>query len=95
MHARAPVDVWRSVRSLPDFWRTPLQVRAAEPFGDGLFQAGLAGALLFNLTGRPTRWPSRGLRGAVSPYSLLALRRGPNGPVGSAVGAGLAPTPAG
>jgi MFS family permease len=47
MHARAPADVWRSVRSLPDFWRL-LQVRMASQFGDGLFQAGLAGALLFN-----------------------------------------------
>jgi MFS family permease len=47
MHAGAPVDVWRSVRSLPDFWRL-LQVRMASQFGDGLFQAGLAGALLFN-----------------------------------------------
>jgi hypothetical protein len=47
MHARAPVDVWRSVRSLPDFWRL-LQVRMASQFGEGLFQAALAGALLFN-----------------------------------------------
>ena len=47
MHSRAPVDLWRSVRSLPDFWRL-LQVRMASQFGDGLFQAGLAGALLFN-----------------------------------------------
>ncbi|AKN18392.1 MFS transporter [Mycobacterium haemophilum DSM 44634] len=47
MHARAPVDVWRSVRTLPDFRRL-LQVRVASQFGDGLFQAGLAGALLFN-----------------------------------------------
>jgi MFS family permease len=45
--SRAPVDVWRSVRSLPDFWRL-LQVRVVSQFGDGLFQAGLAGALLFN-----------------------------------------------
>ncbi|BBY03471.1 putative MFS-type transporter [Mycobacterium seoulense] len=35
------------MRSLPDFWRL-LQVRMASQFGDGLFQAGLAGALLFN-----------------------------------------------
>ncbi len=35
------------MRSLPDFWRL-LQVRIASQFGDGLFQAGLAGALLFN-----------------------------------------------
>ncbi|AGC60190.1 conserved integral membrane protein [Mycobacterium liflandii 128FXT] len=47
MHASAPVELWRSVRSPPDFWRL-LQVRIASQFGDGLFQAGLAGALLFN-----------------------------------------------
>ncbi len=47
MPSRAPADVWRSVRGLPDFWRL-LQVRMASQFGDGLFQAALAGALLFN-----------------------------------------------
>jgi hypothetical protein len=47
MQSSAPVEVWRSVRSLPDFWRL-LQVRVASHFGDGLFQAALAGALLFN-----------------------------------------------
>jgi hypothetical protein len=47
MPTRAPVDIWRSVRGLPDFWRL-LQVRMACQFGDGLFQAGMAGALLFN-----------------------------------------------
>jgi MFS family permease len=47
MHSSAPVEIWRSVRSLPDFWRL-LQVRMASQFADGLFQAGLAGALLFN-----------------------------------------------
>ncbi|MFZ1178832.1 MAG: MFS transporter [Mycobacterium sp.] len=47
MRSSALVDMWRSVRSLPDFWRL-LQVRMASQFGDGLFQAGLAGALLFN-----------------------------------------------
>ena len=47
MHARAPVHLWRSVRGMPDFWRL-LQVRMASQFGEGLFQAGLAGALLFN-----------------------------------------------
>jgi MFS family permease len=70
-HARAPVAVWRSVRSLPDFWRL-LELRTASQFGDGLFQAGLAGALLFN--------PERAARpmaiaGAFAvlflPYSLL------------------------
>lgn len=71
MHARAPVDVWRSVRSLPDFWRL-LQVRVASQFGDGLFQAGLAGALLFN----PDRAADpMAIAGAFAvlflPYSLL------------------------
>jgi MFS family permease len=47
MHPRAPAHIWRSVRGLPNFWRL-LQVRVASQFGDGLFQAGLAGALLFN-----------------------------------------------
>ncbi|MCV7377968.1 MFS transporter [Mycobacterium alsense] len=47
MQSRAPAYLWRSVRGLPDFWRL-LQVRMASQFGDGLFQAGLAGALLFN-----------------------------------------------
>ncbi|MEE6178360.1 MFS transporter [Mycobacterium sp. 050134] len=47
MNSGAAADLWRSVRGLPDFWRL-LQVRMASQFGDGLFQAGLAGALLFN-----------------------------------------------
>jgi len=38
---------WRTVRDLPDFWRL-LQLRSASQFADGLFQAGLAGGLLFN-----------------------------------------------
>jgi hypothetical protein len=59
------------VRGLPDFWRL-LELRTASQFGDGLFQAGLAGALLFN--------PERAARpmaiaGAFAvlflPYSLL------------------------
>ncbi len=70
-HTRAPVALWRSVRGLPDFWRL-LELRTASQFGDGLFQAGLAGALLFN--------PERAARpmaiaGAFAvlflPYSLL------------------------
>lgn len=70
-HTRAPAAVWRSVRSLPDFWRL-LQLRTASQFGDGLFQAGLAGALLFN----PERAASPlEVAGAFAvlflPYSLL------------------------
>ena len=40
-------SLWHSVRGLPDFWRL-LELRVASQFGDGLFQAGLAGGLLFN-----------------------------------------------
>ena len=57
--AHAPVALWRSVRSLPEFWRL-LELRAASQFGDGLFQAGLAGALLFN--------PDR----AAGPWAIVA-----------------------
>ena len=35
------------MRRLPEFWRL-LELRAVSQFGDGLFQAGLAGGLLFN-----------------------------------------------
>src|SRR6201996_3868152 len=70
-HPRAAVAVWRSVRSLPDFWRL-LELRLASQFGDGLFQAGLAGALLFNPE-RATR--PLAIAGAFAvlflPYSLL------------------------
>ena len=70
--SRAPVHLWRSVRDLPDFWRL-LQVRMASQFGDGLFQAGLAGALLFN----PDRAAdpmaiARAFAVLFLPYSLLA-----------------------
>jgi MFS family permease len=68
----APVAVWRSVRALPDFWRL-LELRLASQISDGLFQAGLAGALLFN----PERASSPlAIAGAFAvlflPYSLLA-----------------------
>lgn len=42
-----PGGTWQSVRRLPDFRRL-LELRAVSQFSDGLFQAGLAGALLFN-----------------------------------------------
>ena len=47
------------MRSLPEFSRL-LELRAASQFGDGLFQAGLAGALLFN--------PDR----AAGPWAIVA-----------------------
>jgi MFS family permease len=70
-HPRAPVAVWRSVRELPDFSRL-LELRLASQFSDGLFQAGLAGALLFN----PERASSPlAIAGAFAvlflPYSVL------------------------
>jgi Major Facilitator Superfamily len=43
----APVAVWRAVRALAEFWRL-LELRTVSQYGDGLFQAGLAGGLLFN-----------------------------------------------
>lgn len=57
--AHAPLALWRSVRGLPNFWRL-LELRTASQFGDGLFQAGLAGGLLFN--------PDR----AAGPWELVA-----------------------
>src|SRR6201999_3457846 len=44
---RAPIALWRSVRALPEFRRL-LELRAVSQFGDGLFAAGLVGAILFN-----------------------------------------------
>jgi hypothetical protein len=71
MQSRARVEVWRSVRSLPDFWRL-LQLRMASQFGDGLFQAALAGALLFNpdRTADPMAI-ARAFAVLFLPYSLL------------------------
>lgn len=71
IHTRAPVDVWHSVRNLLDFRRL-LALRTISQFGDGLFQAGMAGALLFN----PERAASPlAIAGAFAvlflPYSLL------------------------
>ncbi|WP_232374903.1 MFS transporter [Mycolicibacterium mengxianglii] len=71
MDARASLALWRAVRSLPQFGRL-LQMRLASQFGDGLFQAALAGALLFN----PDRAANAlAVAGAFAvlflPYSLL------------------------
>jgi MFS family permease len=70
-HTRAPVAVWRSLRSLPDFWRL-LELRTASQLGDGLFQAGLAGALLFNPERAASPLAIAGAFGVLFlPYSLL------------------------
>jgi MFS family permease len=67
----ASIAVWRSVRSLPEFFRL-LQVRLASQFGEGLFQAGLAGALLFNPERQATPWAIAGAFAVLFlPYSLI------------------------
>jgi MFS family permease len=69
--ARAPVAVWRSVRGLPEFWRL-LELRTVSQFGDGLFQAGLAGAILFNPDRAAEPWAIAGAFAVLFlPYSLL------------------------
>jgi MFS family permease len=71
VHAGAHIAVWRSVRSLPEFWRL-LELRAVSQFGDGLFQAGLAGALLFNPDRAADPWAVAGAFAVLFlPYSLL------------------------
>lgn len=69
--ARAPFRLWRSVRALPQFWRL-LELRAVSQFGDGLFQAGLAGGLLFSTERAATPWAIAGSFAVLYlPYSLL------------------------
>ncbi len=73
--ARAARAVWRSarssIRSLPEFRRL-LELRAVSQFGDGLFQAGLAGAILFNPERAADPWAIAGAFAVLFlPYSLL------------------------
>ena len=64
-------SLWRSVRNLPDFRRL-LELRVASQFGDGLFQAGLAGGLLFNPERAADPWAIAGAFAVLFlPYSLL------------------------
>ncbi|MFZ0831738.1 MAG: MFS transporter [Mycobacterium sp.] len=68
---RAPAAVWRSIRALPAFGRL-LAVRIASQFGDGLFLAGLAGAILFNPDRAATPWAIAGSFAVLFlPYSLV------------------------
>ncbi len=63
--------LWRSVRSLSQFWRL-LELRTVSQFGDGLFQAGLAGGLIFNPERAAGPWEIAGSFVALYlPYSLL------------------------
>jgi MFS family permease len=69
--ARALIAVWRTVRGLPEFWRL-LELRAVSQFGDGLFQAGLAGAILFSTDRAAGPWEIAGTSAVLFlPYSLL------------------------
>ena len=68
---RAPIALWRSVRALPEFWRL-LELRTVSQFGDGLFQAGLAGAILFDPERPAEPWEVAGSFAALFlPYSVL------------------------
>jgi hypothetical protein len=63
--------LWQSVRALPEFRRL-LELRAVSQFGDGVFQAGLAGALLFNPERAAGPWQIAGAFAVLFlPYSLL------------------------
>ena len=57
--ARAPAAWWRSIRGLPEFRRL-LELRVVSQFGDGLFQGGLVGALLFDPQRAATPWAIAG-----------------------------------
>jgi MFS family permease len=71
MDASASGSLWRSVRGLPDFWRL-LELRVASQFGDGLFQAGLAGGLLFNTQRAADPWAMAASFAVLFlPYSVL------------------------
>ena len=68
---RAPLAVLRSVRDLPEFRRL-LELRLVSQFGDGLFAAGLAGAILFNPEREATPLAIAGAFAVLFlPYSLL------------------------
>ena len=59
------------MRGLPHFWRL-LELRTTSQFGDGLFQAGLAGGLLFNPERAAGPWELVGAFAVLYlPYSFL------------------------
>lgn len=69
--SRPSGSLWHSVLRLPDFRRL-LELRVASQFGDGLFQAGLAGGLLFNPERAATPWQIAGAFAVLFlPYSML------------------------
>ena len=72
------MDLWRSVRGFPHFWRL-LELRTASQFGDGLFQAGLAGGLLFNTERAAGPWE------LVAAFAVLYLPYSVLGPFAGAL----------
>lgn len=71
MDARGSVSLWHTVRNLPEFRRL-LELRTASQFGDGLFQATLAGGLLFNPERAADPWAVAGAFAVLFlPYSLV------------------------
>ncbi|MGE0216451.1 MFS transporter [Mycolicibacterium sp.] len=67
----APLALWRSIRALPEFARL-LELRTVSQFGEGLFQAGLAGALWFNPERAAGAWAIAGAFAVLFvPYSLV------------------------
>src|SRR5882672_10786228 len=69
--SRAPIALWQSVCALPEFRRL-LELRLVSQFGDGVFQAGLAGALLFSPERAAGPWEIAGSFAVLFlPYSLL------------------------
>lgn len=66
-----PPGAWQTVRGLPEFRRL-LELRAVSQFGDGLFQAALAGAILFNPERAADPWAIAGAFAVLFlPYSAL------------------------
>jgi hypothetical protein len=69
--AQAPGAVWRTIRGLPEFRRL-LELRVVSQFGDGLFQGGLVGGLIFSPERAATPWAIAGQFAVLFlPYSLL------------------------
>jgi MFS family permease len=63
--------LWQGMRALPEFRRL-VELRVISQFGDGLFQAALAGALLFSPERAATPWAMAGAFAVLFlPYSLL------------------------
>ena len=76
--ARAPIALWHSMRALwhsvrvLSEFRRLLELRVVSQFGDGLFAAGIVGAILFNPERAATPWAIAGSFAVLYlPYSLL------------------------